>query len=577
MKKRVFVFLFALAFLLVEVLPAAAAVAPYQPLVFLVGDGTYMIVGKDASGKEYALNGNGGAVARPKIPDESLQWEVVEKKNAYTFRSVSSELYLTLTANGVKMSDKAQSLTVTPDDVGSGFLSGKSGGTFYLCVKNGAFATANAKDDSCRLLFCAEEVPEYDNGDNEPIYRVACFSDLHIDYNLQNQNPPIRPATIKAVEALKDLGGADVMIVGGDTVSGNDKGGRWSKDIYKKTADTIYETLSDGVDGGEVLFITGNHDSEPGVYANNAFYSGDMDAYMTDNAGEFVDAFYFDDLENPVENSKWNELLCYRYTNENMEIIGINTPYRSTRTGGYVYAEQIAWVNDQMKEIGRDKTVILFSHYPLSSVTSPTGDKGGDANSKLKSLLGMYPNILYFYGHIHDGDDMVWYHTMEQVEPAGNVTLLENGAYESNRYITCFMGSMGYYDTHYQPGGLTAQDPMVVQFLLVDFYADHITFQYYNVGETNCDPDVKEIASFTVMRDMWQLTGGSPSDKTDSSDNTDSSASATDSGIASTEPAGTGSNNNLVIVIVLVACGVIVLGGVAVLIVFLMKNKKGAK
>ena len=54
-------------------------------------------------------------------------------------------------------------------------------------------------------------------------------------------------------------------------------------------------------ENGEVLFITGNHDSEPGVYANNAFYSGDMDAYMT--------ALAQLDLNELLKDADLNELL----------------------------------------------------------------------------------------------------------------------------------------------------------------------------------------------------------------------------------------------------------------------------
>ena len=155
-----------------------------------------------------------------------------------------------------------------------------------------------------------------------------------------------------------------------------------------------------------------------------------------------------------------------------------------------------------MKAIGADKTVVIFSHYPMGSVVSPAGSDR-NSGSMLKNLFSQYPNVIYCYGHVHGGDEyQVRENTMELVSSQGRVTKLENNAVESKNWIYCHMGSLGYYDYTYQPGGLKAEDPYVVQVLFIDFYADHITFQMHNTGAREPSGGTYYPSSYTVMRDM---------------------------------------------------------------------------
>ncbi len=572
MKKRIFSLFFAVVFLMTAItciVPAAAEEeAQWRPSVSVV-DGAEMVVVLDGT----VLTGSLTTATLPSgKPADGMLWKVSVKNKGAVFQSVATEQYLNITKDGPVLVDKAQTLTLTKGIGGTKI----SSGSYYLTLSGNAWTATDVAEEASVVQFYTDAIKEYDNAGQEPLFTLACVSDLHIDYGIQNNDPPIRPSTIVAMDAIKKLGGADAMIVGGDVVSGNSKTG-WGQALFNKVKETIYSTLAPATDSGNVFLITGNHDNEPGVFGGGFYHSGNYDDIMLDNAGEFTASFYSTELENPVESTRFNELLCYRYNVDGMEIIGLNTPYRSERTAGYIYAEQIDWLTNQMKEIGRDKTVVVFCHYPLDSVISPAGDKGGNANTKLKSLLGLYPNILYCYGHIHDGNDMPWYNTIEKVEPAGAVTQLENGAYESKRYHTCYMGSLGYYDHHYQPGGLTEDDPMVVQFLMMDFYADHITFKYYNCGEKAPDPDVYEMSSFTIMRDMWQLTGGTPSGDSgnaDPSDKTD--APATDAPVTSGDTASSGGMSPAVLT-VLIVCGAVIVGCAVFAVLFLAKNKKGKK
>lgn len=572
MKKRIFTLFFAVLFLLtatVCTVPGAAAEGQWRKSIAPIADVESLLTVGDVvmSGSLTAADAPAGN------PADSLLWKVEKKAKGYTFQSVASEQYLSLGKDGPALGNKAQTISVSAGLYGS-YL---GAGNYFLKLADGKWGVTTDKTQASEITFMVESIPEYDNTGKELLYRVACFSDLHVDYGIQNDEPPIRPSTQVAVDALKKLGGADAMIVGGDIVSGNSKAA-WNKPLFEKVKDTVYSTLAPGTSTGAVMPITGNHDNEPGVYAGGTYYSGEYDDMMLDNIGEFTASFYSTELKNPLESTRFNELLCYRYTLDNMEFIGINTPFRPTREAGYVYAEQITWVSEQMKAIGRDKTVILFCHYP--TIVSPAGDKGGDSATKLKSLMGLYPNIIYCYGHSHDHDDMTVYNTSENVVPNGEAKLLESGAYQVNSAITCFMGSMGYYDYALPDGtsikGLTASDPAVVQFLLIDFYADHITFKYYNTGEHSPDPDVYEISSFTVMRDMAQLTGGTPGG--DASDKTSDNAGTTDktpSDSTGTADVGGAEAPASPVIWIVLGVSVVVIAACAVFVVLYLKKKKG--
>jgi len=343
--------------------------------------------------------------------------------------------------------------------------------------------------------------PEYDNSDETPIFTVACFSDLHIDYGIQSWENPIRLGTVSAVDMIRDeFGKVDVVLVGGDITS-NNGGNTWTSDIIINTIDTVYNTLSLASKDGKVLFVSGNHENEAGIIAGNTEHSGDYEMYMLAALGDFKDTLYLDNLVTDSV-SEFNEMLCYRYTVNNMEFIGINTPYRPERSDGYIYPEQIEWVEEQLVQIGKDKTVIIFCHYPLNNISTPSG-YSADSGELLTGLLEEYPNVIYCYGHVHGADEwQVKYNTSELVEVHGDKVLTDNNAYETDGFITCHMGSMGFYKNSYQPDWLSIDEPVVVQLMTISFYSNHITFRMHNTGEEPGFGGSYDIASFTVMRDL---------------------------------------------------------------------------
>lgn len=330
-------------------------------------------------------------------------------------------------------------------------------------------------------LFISPMSLSAESGEQEPLYTIACFSDLHVDYGIQYWDLPIRKSTIKAVNFVRDeLGGADLVMVGGDITSQNDKNIPWTEEAFTKVQETIHNTVSSASKDGKVLYVSGNHDSQASVASGGGFWSGDYEEYMKKEVGDYEAALY-------NEGARYEELLCYRYNINGLEFIGINTPSIAEAVST-VYYNQIEWVAGELEKIGKDKTVIILCHYPLTSLQDPDRE---DLEALMRETLQKYPNVIYCYGHVHGDDEKyVWYETEELVRTA------------DTGYITCHMGSMAYYKNQFQPDWLTIDEPMIVQLMMISFYSDHIEFQMYNVGEVSGAPKVYELEPFVVERNM---------------------------------------------------------------------------
>ena len=465
----------------------------------------YMLVGEavaSQTGLKYA-----DRITEGEIPELYLWTFSKVSDSEYTVKSVGAGKYLNLNAGNATLSDTPQNLILIWSGGKLQITTKVEGTTYYLRFTNtnneSRWHSGTGYQSSAFTVY-AEVEPEkpYDNTGKTPLLTVACFSDLHVDYGIQSYSLPIRPSTVNAAKYLKDqLGGADVILVGGDVVSNNGNN-NWTQDKWTKTINTVYSTLSAATknNNGRVLMVSGNHENEVGVAAGDGFHGGEYAPWMTQSVGAFKASLYFNDMG--LGSSKFNELLCYRYTLGKVDFIGINTPYRTQRSNGYLYPQQITWVENQLKAIGKDKTVVILCHYPVTSIETPVG-VSGNSKTMMTQLLAQYPNAIYCYGHVHGGDQyQVRLSTMELVVPQGSINKLANNAYESNSWIHCHMGSMGHYKYTYQNNWLTAADSYVVQFMLISFYEDHITFQMYNTGSKAAANGVYEPISFTVMRDL---------------------------------------------------------------------------
>ena len=495
MNKKILSFLLLLALLGAVIPPVAAAAAePLKPIAAFVSGEEYVlsikgindyqgpvgdtcVVAKEAQayGLDYAK--------RPETVEaaKNCLWTITQvEPGIITVYSASAKKYLHMEADAASLSDQPQNLNAEISGSQIKIFIKEGGEIYYLRFTNlyktySCWHAGTGTSSNVFTMYSTREVAtpkEYDNEGQTPLYSVACFADLHVDYGIQSWKTPIRKGTVKAVEFLRDeLGGANVILVGGDILSENDTAAQWTDKLIKNSMDTVYKTLLEGSTDSIVLPVTGNHDSEAGNAAGGTVYSGDWEEYLDDWVGEY-DAF----LRN--EDSKFKELLGYRYHIDGLEFIGINTPYLSSKGSG-LYASQADWLEEQLEEIGPDKTVLVFCHYPVQHSQYPvTALGGGDARGAMAAVLEKYPNVLYFYGHVHHNDqEYAWYSSAELIRPTGTVTLNPDNSYQTNGYVACHMGSMGYYDNQFQPGGLLADEPQIVQFLKVDFYEDHITFR----------------------------------------------------------------------------------------------------
>ena len=341
----------------------------------------------------------------------------------------------------------------------------------------------------------------FDYSGDEPYLTIACFSDPHHEYGVQNTDSHVRPSTEKAVQLVKDLGGADIVFLGGDITGRN---GEWDTETIKDTVNASYEIFESASVDGKVLVVTGNHDPEPSVHSGTTeINSNDYSGYMKARLGNFVSAYYTSDLNNEFA-GPFEELLCYRYKIDGINFIGLNTPYgdrRDVKQTGYngLYCEQVEWLESELQKIGKDETVFVLCHYPVASLhTVEVADlkvDNSDYNASrelMDKLLTEYSNVIYCYGHVHT----------ENVEAFTNTSETVLSSYTAGGCaVYCHMGSLGYYNDHFG-GPLGFEDPTVIQVNMISVYADRIEFSIKNAGESAPYGGEYEINSYTVARDM---------------------------------------------------------------------------
>ena len=489
------------------------------------------------------------------VSDDFL-WTVEAAGNGkYYFKSEANGKYLNMTAgpNGkgsASLENTPQALNVSIQGGNMKISAELGGSTYYIrfttsyhktegsCWESGTGTNSN----EFRIYQKMEAAAEFEES-GSPYFSVACFSDLHIDYGIQSSSPHIRGGTIRAAQYVQEfLGGAHVVLVGGDITSNNDYNKSiWNTTLIRQCQQAVYDTMSLASKDGKVLLVAGNHDYEAGTMSQDGdvYNSADYSRYMTEALGPYDAALYQEDL-NPSY-GKHNELLGYRYRVGGIDFIGINTPYRTGKVDGGLFRGQITWLDQQLNQLGKDRTVIVLCHYPVNMIPDQAGESG--TTQYMQQVLKKYPNVIYCYGHVHGADSYyAWYSASELVLNDGERTRLDNNAYEVEGYITAHMGSMAYYNTQFQSGWLTKDEPMSNHNLMIDCYDDHITFTYYNHGEKSAVDGVYSVASFTVMRDLREQLGLIPSPDEDF-DEGDSSSEGSNSGSQGGSSGNTGSSS----------------------------------
>ncbi len=396
---------------------------------------------------------------------------------------------------------------------------------------------ARALTTKIDVLYTGELDKEYDNGSEKPIYTIAMLSDLHIDGDMPTKENPLKSTITNAVDYIKSVGGADVIMLGGDIIgegvyhTNEKRKSKWTYNNILTTMQYLDDTLATATKTGKnILYVSGNHDKQPGVVAEYKdpsvrIHSAEYSRYMFNRTGGFIDALYMRDIEGYSANTIRypDEVLCYRYSIGGMEFIGINQSYtgnpslisKDEGAGQQMYPQQALWVREQLEKIGKDKTVFVFCHYQIK--TKNTGYEEFGAVSKFAHLgspteilletFEQYPNVIYTYGHIHWRNEtpMAWYNTSEFVWNYGNSVQNEDGSYTTDGYHYIYMGSISHSDTKFDRTVPVGGDSNVSQINMVDIYKDHITFRVVNVGAGQPVSSVRELTSYTIKRDMSQL------------------------------------------------------------------------
>lgn len=444
---------------------------------------------------------------------EDIAWvlEVGENGEGYALRSLDTDKYLNITAEGnfvnLTLGDK-QTLEFTYDKNNRLIIGKTINGTYYnvrftQLYGNGwqaAEATSTRQFNVYEITGKWPELPDEETVRETPVMTIAAFSDFHIDYDQQNQERVMREKNLEILNKIKEQENPDVVLIGGDSTSDNGKK-TWTEDNYKKATEQLTTSLNAVSD--TVLYVNGNHDYQAG---GTVFNSGSfIDEAMKANVGAYEDVLY-------ESADRKSNLLAYHYVIDGIHFVGLNTPYNGDGTvSGNVYTtESVEWVGTILEKIGKEEIIIFMSHYMLADTKGITAgyeiSNVNGANDRLKELLLDYPNLIHVYGHDHGGDDTyIHKSTFERVTPyETDGSVQSSSKIRAGSFTSSFMGSMSYYNNQYNEGALSAEQPKIVQALMIYVYADRVELEMKNYGESNGErknlysysiPVLKEIAS----------------------------------------------------------------------------------
>ncbi len=340
----------------------------------------------------------------------------------------------------------------------------------------------------------------------KPLLTVACVSDMHADYGLQSDKPFIRNSVIETLDRISREENADILLVGGDNTSDNGRMseiGGWSYETYQDVIEAYRKVVGEATESGRSLWAAGNHDYEAGADDGYDAYAG-YESIMTESCGAPLSVYRQKD-DKTLSDQRYPEyIMGLHYKIEGFDFIVVNPPYSKAltySTGTY------QWLSDRLASIGTTRTVFVVSHYPFTDgrgISTPTYGLTGGAYSAMTGILKQYPNAIYLYGHNHGGAESVYISedTFERITSYtkdGRVVNNRNAIPES--FITSFMGSMSYYSYSLNPSSLGAEDPEIVQALMIYVYGDRVVFQMKNYGQNPLHAD-RQLKSWTVMRDV---------------------------------------------------------------------------
>ncbi len=479
---------------------------------------------------------------RKKGNDRDLCWTVTDEGNGkISLWSQAAGKYLTMNQNGAKLSVRKQTFSLEQDGEFYIISAKIKGDTYYLRASghqespHGLIFTSGRQKVSVEfaLLKRLENIPA--TPESPVKLTVGTMADVHIDYGLQLFPPYQRKSTIAGANSFRRRYDLDALITCGDNISDNGSGGyryggamqgKWPRERVLKTQARLHRTMQksfrDPEKAKNVFLITGNHDTQVGDRQpeGKRFNSGNYDAYLPEISHPLRTK------ADGVDVGSDSHLLCYQANVKGVPFLMLNTPRypfdaRAKFPDRFAPAhtmEQADWLEERLNEIekeqGKNAVVFVVSHYPLWPFCFATEGPGcpdnRDVYVRLDKLLNRYPNLFYFYGHVHGGQNDRWVdvtHTAENGESRSpvNLWLDENNNVKSvdsydracfrsdliqgTGFNHVFAGSMAFFRSFYFANDgknlnswLCEIEVPFFQGLAVEVYDDRVVLTMQNLG-----------------------------------------------------------------------------------------------
>ena len=199
------------------------------------------------------------------------------------------------------------------------------------------------------------------------------ISDSHMGFN-KAANPDVVGTLRTAVDRINALPTAPEFLLHTGDISHLSK---------PEEFDTVDQMLK-GVPGKDVFFVPGEHD-------------------VLDDEGKQ----YLERYGKSAKGAGW-----YSFDKKGVHLIGLVNVLNLKAGGlGTLGAEQLAWLQDDLRHLKHSTPIIVFAHIPLWSVY-PDWGWGTDDAAQALTLLKNFGSVTVLNGHIHQ--------TMQKIE--GNVT-----------------------------------------------------------------------------------------------------------------------------------------------------------
>ncbi len=474
--------------------------------------------------------------------DKSLRFCFNQEDGGVTLFSASAKKYLCLTERGATLSAKKQLLQITENGTTKKLSARIGKTTMYLrCVARddtpyGYVFTSATADNSTSLVFLERWHGLGETTEKAPLMTAGSVSDIHIDYNVQGKAPYLRNSVFRAAKAYRTRYDLDCLLTCGDNISDNashpiyTRGvlqGKFPRKKFLSTQNLLQNALKRSFRNPEnaknIFWISGNHDCQVGDRQpeGKRFNSNDYTHLLPEDIQHplFKDA--------PMDVGVQKELLCYEYRVKNIPILVLNTPlYPFAPTNPNVpdphrpapghTLEQAQWLEGRLKELetelGANAVYFVLSHYPFHRGCFISYNKccphNTDAYLLLDKTLNRYPNLFWFYGHVHGTDHWITHtrsaecmqtHTTVEMSltPDGSVIgpdspdrgNLRSELVVATGFKSVFVGSLAYFETSYFKNdgkrirsGLTDLEVPFSQGIAVQVYDDRVVLTMENFG-----------------------------------------------------------------------------------------------